>query len=67
MESLPLKKICSTLGRKKHKKMKTQKKQKIDAKTQKFVKSALETHCWNEGEHLGPNVLPLCYVVSLGN
>ena len=35
MEIVPLKKICSTLGRKKHENMKTQKPTKIDAKTQK--------------------------------
>ena len=37
MEIVPLKKICSTLGRKKHENMKTQKPQKIDAKPQKPV------------------------------
>ena len=41
MEIVPLKKICSTLGRKKHENMKTQKTPKIDAKTQKLV---LKTH-----------------------
>ena len=38
MEIVPLKKICSTLGQKKHENPKTQ---KIDAKTQKLV---LKTH-----------------------
>ena len=40
MEIVPLKKICSTLGRKKHENMKTHKK-KFYAKTQKLV---LKTH-----------------------
>ena len=41
MEIVPLKKICSTPGRKKHENMKTPKPEKIDAKTQKLV---LKTH-----------------------